>query len=448
MAHTQDNLGPSKAGQPGNIEKFIITSDYTDDLDISMGIVELHYYESVLETTVRITAQVVDSSLRKASTQGKTGYEGSTENDESAEAPGDDATTVSGGEKVVVSFSDNQGGNVALENLRVQATRNQIDNSKASVYILDVYSDEALRNSFEATRLVKRYQGKISDSVREILEQNLQSRNTLEIDQTLNELTFNGDTHKPFYKVVTLAKKSVPEGSQLGGTAGYFFFETAGDGEKTYKFKGVDNLMKAAPAATLIAGDTPKATIKQYEFISNTNVDEKVQNGAFSSSQMRTMNLSNEEYESNDNSSGNVESASEMGGTEHPKIASDLDLPNQVTRISSVTPDNGVLPKGYGIEEQLERAKEVDFDVTQIERQATQRYNQLFTYKLNVTILGNFNLRAGMTVEVDFPQGEWKTDASNSSLKGGKYLIVDLCHMLTTESTYTKLNLVRESLFK
>ena len=160
------------------------------------------------------------------------------------------------------------------------------------------------------------------------------------------------------------------------------------------------------------------------------------------------MNLSNEEYESNDNSSSNVESASEMGGTEHPKIASDLDLPNQVTRISSVTPDNGVLPKGYGIEEQLERAKEVDFDVTQIERQATQRYNQLFTYKLNVTILGNFNLRAGMTVEVDFPQGEWKTDASNSNLKGGKYLIVDLCHMLTTENTYTKLNLVRESVFK
>ena len=448
MAHTQENLGPSKAGQPGNIEKFIITSDYTDDLDISMGIVELHYYESVLETTVRITAQVVDSSLRKASTQGKTGYEGSTENDESAEAPGDDATTVSGGEKVVVSFSDNQGGNVALENLRVQATRNQIDNSKASVYILDVYSDEALRNSFEATRLVKRYQGKISDSVREILENNLQSRNFLDIDQTLNELTFNGDTHKPFYKVVTLAKKSVPEGSQLGGTAGYFFFETAGDGEKTYKFKGVDNLMKEKPAAKLIAGDTPKATIKQYEFISNTNVDEKVQNGAFTSSQMRTMNLSNEEYESNDNSSSNVESASEMGGTEHPKIASDLDLPNQVTRISSVTPDNGVLPKGYGIEEQLERAKEVDFDVTQIERQATQRYNQLFTYKLNVTILGNFNLRAGMTVEVDFPQGEWKTDASNSNLKGGKYLIVDLCHMLTTENTYTKLNLVRESVFK
>ena len=49
MAHTQDNLGPSKAGQPGNIEKFIITSDYADDLDISMGIVELHYYESVLK---------------------------------------------------------------------------------------------------------------------------------------------------------------------------------------------------------------------------------------------------------------------------------------------------------------------------------------------------------------------------------------------------------------
>jgi len=81
-------------------------------------------------------------------------------------------------------------------------------------------------------------------------------------------------------------------------------------------------------------------------------------------------------------------------------------------------------------------------------RQSQQRYNQLFTFKLTITVAGNFSLRAGQTVKIDFPQQEWNTNVGNSNLKGGKYLIVDVCHLLTTEVTYTKLNLVRESVFK
>src|SRR6056300_629767 len=118
MAHWADLL-PSKATEPGNIEKFIIKSDYTDDLDISMGIVELHYYESILDTTVRVTAQVVDSSLRKAAIQKKIGYEAATENDQVFEAPGDDNTTITGGEKVELSFSDNAGNQLSFPELRV-----------------------------------------------------------------------------------------------------------------------------------------------------------------------------------------------------------------------------------------------------------------------------------------------------------------------------------------
>ena len=446
MAHWGD-LQPSKGTEPGNIEKFVITSDYTDDLDISMGIVELHYYESILDTTVRITAQVVDSSLRKAAIQKKTKYEAATENDEVVEAPGDDNTTITAGEKVTVSFSDNQGGSITLENLRIQATRNQIENSKANVFVVDVFSDESIKNEFVSTRVTERYQGKISDSVKTIIEK-LETENEIIIDQTLNELTFNGNTQKPFYKCIWLAKRSVPEGFELGGTAGYFFWESAGEGKKTFLFKGIDKMMEQEPVATFTAGDTPEATIKDYEFTRNTDVKEKINNAAFSSSQLRSLDPHNEAYDSSDNSSKTVEDASELGGREHPKIGKDLNLSSTPTKIGGKYKDTGTLPKGFSLGEQLTRSKVQDFDMEAILRQSQQRYNQLFTFKLTITVAGNFSLRAGQTVKIEFPQQEWNTNVGNSKLKGGKYLIVDVCHLLTTEVTYTKLNLVRESVFK
>lgn len=447
MSHWQETQ-PSAAAESGNIEKFIISSDYTDDLDISTGIVELHYFESILENTVRITAQVVDSSFRKAALQGKTDYEAATENDEKSEGEGDGATIITGGEKVTVSFSDNKEGSIVLENLRVQATRNQIEDTKASVFVVDVYSEEALKNNFEETRCTSRYQGKISDSINQIITENLKSKNKIEIDQTLNELTFNGDTHKPFYKMVWLAKRSVPEGYELGGTAGYFFWETAGEGEKTYNFKSIDKLMEQEPAAVLQYTDTPQSDIKAYEFLENVNVEDKIRNGSFSSSQSRTINPVDEKYEEDNNSSSSVESASKLGGLQHPVIGKDLDLPGKVTKILSKIKDTGSLPKGFDLKKQLDRAKEENFDVNAIARQAEQRYNQLFTYKLSVTIAGFFKLRAGQIVEVNFPQQEWSDTKSNSNLKGGKYLIVDLCHLVTTDVCYTKMHLVRESVFK
>jgi len=451
MAHWADLL-PSKAAEPGNIEKFIIKSDYTDDLDISMGIVELHYYESILDTTVRVTAQVVDSSLRKAAIQKKIGYEAATENDQVFEAPGDDNTTLTGGEKVELSFSDNAGNQLSFPELRVQATRNQMENSKANVFIIDVFSSESIKNEFTATRVEERYQGKISDSVTSILRGKLQTDNTIEIDQTLNEMTFNGNTQKPLYKCVWLAKRSVPEEQPgaLGGTAGYFFWESANEGGagKRYCFKSIDLMMAKGPKVTLKYSDTPSSDIKHYEFTKNTDVKEKISNAAFSSSQLRTLTPWNEAYGAGDNSSTSVEEASELGGTEHPKIAKDLNLPNTPTKIAGKFTDTGTLPKGFSLGEQLPRSKQKDFDVDAIMRQSQQRYNQLFTFKLSITIPGNFGIRAGDTIFVDFPQQEWKDTRGDSKLKGGKYMVVDVCHLLRTEDTYTKLNLVRESVFK
>jgi len=442
---------PNKVTESGSIEKFIIVSDYTDNLDISMGVVELHYYESMLDTTVRVSAKVVDSGLRKAAIQKKVGYEAALENDEVFEAPGDDNTTITGGEKVELSFSDNQGTTLSFPELRVQATRDISENSQFSTFTIDLFSKEAITNEYVDTRVVLRYEGKISDSVRKIITSNLQTPNEIEIDTTINEWVFNGNNEKPFYKLLGLATRSVPEDvpNALGNIAGYFFFETASEGGgKKYLFKSIDKLFSQGPKRTLTYTDTPGGTILDYSFMSTMDVKEKISNSAYSSSKLISHTPWNQEYKEDASTSKKQEENGILGGREFPKMAKDLDLPNKATNISKQILDTGTLPPGANLGAQLPKAKQVIFDTAQIMRQARQRYNQLFTNKLTVTIAGDFSLRAGDLVTVQFPEVDWETNGSISNLKSGIYMIVDVCHLIRTEDTFTKLNLIRDSVFK
>lgn len=199
---------PSKASESGNIEKFIIVSDYNDNLDISMGVVELHYYESMLDPSVRVSSQIIDSGFRKDAIRKKTGFEAATANDENPEGSGDD-TSITGGEKVILSFSDNQGTTLSFPELRVQQTRNISDSNQFSSFTIDLCSTESFKNEFAENRVQSHYEGKISDSVDKIIKENLKTDNKIEIDPTINELSFNGNTDKPFYKLCETATKCV-----------------------------------------------------------------------------------------------------------------------------------------------------------------------------------------------------------------------------------------------
>jgi hypothetical protein len=435
---------PNKAAESGSIEKCIITSNYGGNkLDISVGIIELHYFESLLDDTIRVSTKVVDTGFRKPA---KKPLEAATENDQKGET-----TSIQGGEKVELSFSDNQDSKLSFPELRVQVTRDISDSTKFSSFTLDFFSSESIFNEYVDSRVYEHFEGKISDSIEKIIKENLKSKNEISKDPTLNELTFNGNTKKPFYQLNTLATQSVPDGvpNALGNTAGYFFWESAtesGNG-KRYCFKSIDKLLSREPKRTLIYTDTPGGTILDYSFSSTTDVKEKLVNGAFSSSKIITSNPYDQKYTENSSSSSKQEKNSILAGQEHPKIATDLDLPNKPTVISHQNLDTGTLPPGTNLKEQQKRGKEVNFDTDKIMRQSRQRYNQLFTFKLTITIVGDFSLRAGDMIFVKFPEVNWETNGTISKSKSGLYIIVDLCHLLTTDSTYTKLNLVRESVF-
>jgi hypothetical protein len=74
------------------------------------------------------------------------------------------------------------------------------------------------------------------------------------------------------------------------------------------------------------------------------------------------------------------------------------------------------------------------------------RYNNLFVIKLSVTIAGDLSLRAGDLVHCDFPEVSSKKNTIVSQKKSGIYMIADVCHRVTKNSCYTRLNLIRESI--
>ena len=110
--------------------------------------------------------------------------------------------------------------------------------------------------------------------------------------------------------------------------------------------------------------------------------------------------------------------------------------------------DVGTLPPGQDMCAQLDHWKDEptnpNFQAADTMVQSIMRYNQLFTVKTNITIPGDFSIKAGDLVTCDFP--ELKGDASDENEQtGGIYMVAHVCHRITPRSTYTSLGLVRDS---
>ena len=88
------------------------------------------------------------------------------------------------------------------------------------------------------------------------------------------------------------------------------------------------------------------------------------------------------------------------------------------TRLMSFVLDTGVMPSGITSQEQLdtwndEKSKN-NFDIKDTVVQSIMRYNQLFTVKTDITIPGDFTIKAGDVIECSFPE------LSGDEVKGSK----------------------------
>ena len=433
---------------PAFIEQVTVASNLDEGktVDLSTGVIRLQYWESILQDGIRATVMYGDS--------------GNTIDEKTAI----DGLPIVGQEKVQLKFTDNNEETLELI-MYVNKVKPFYDDSTKSAVALDLASKEFIMN--EKVRVTKRYDGKVSEHVKTILEDVLKTDKDLDIEETQNNYNFFGLNKKPYYMLNYLSKASVPSTQNSeGNTAGFFFYETS----KGYNFKSIDTLLGQEKKKSIIYNETPDNggkdipagyDMKALEFEKENAVDvkNKLRMGAYST---RTVVFDpfNCKYEVLEKQAKKVEAdegiqtAGDRLPVLNPEFNTTQDGSEKVefSRTMYMLLDTGSLPSGNAdkpvatTKEQLKKSDEQNFQAKKILAQSVMRYNQLFAAMNTITIAGDFSLHAGDAIFVDAPelQADIKNDEVNQE-SGGLYIIADLCHYITPKETYTKLNLVRDT---
>ncbi len=433
---------------PSNIENAFISSiDGQNSVDISSGIVNLKYYESILQDGVMGSVVFADAGN---SVKGKTVMEG---------------LPLTGSEIIQLKMTDNN--DVELKQTMVVTNPTPIsEESNKTLVVCSLVSEAYAKN--DNTSIFERFDGKISDHVEKILTDNnyLATAKGLDVEITSNNLSEFGLRRKPYFMLNSFAKKSVPDGG-LGNVAGYFFFETS---EKMV-FKSIDSLFdkeKNKPKRSIIYNESTSKGRKLSDIMNGgrgkdgtpagydykamtydrvTTDAVKRNNMGANSTATITFNPFTQDFKRTVLFSSSIETQESKGEIKEPLATAGLDLPafnpNLVKEFARTT--ISLFDVGT-FDDEPSASNESDFEVEDILNQSIMRYNQMFATKVNITIAGDFELHAGDLVFFDAPspQADTKNDEVDRQ-SGGLYIIASLCHFISPERTLTKLTLIRDS---
>ena len=178
----------TREATPSFIEGVVVASnsDQSKTVDLSTGVIRLQYWESILQDGIRATVMYGDS--------------GNTIDEKTAI----DGLPIVGQEKVQLKFTDNNEETLDLT-FYVNNVKPFYDDSNKSAVLLDLVSKEFIMN--QKVRVSKRYDGKVSEHVKSILEDVLKLKDTeddtttksLDIEETQNNYNFFGLNKKPYY---------------------------------------------------------------------------------------------------------------------------------------------------------------------------------------------------------------------------------------------------------
>lgn len=411
-----------------------IAENGKETLDLSK-VNELNYYESILEHTIRVSATIAD-----------TGYRAQKKSGNASAAKSEDIDGRFVNLKIIDGYQ-NQLRFTDESKLRISLTRDIQESTNKSFFTIDLTSKEYDDNPKLKCAVIKRYDGKIDESIKKILTECIKTQKQIDADPTLNTFSVFGKSQTPFYLCTWLATRSVPEMQGANqNLAGYFFYETA----EGYKFKSIDKLFTQKPKRILIfnnvIGSIPPGydgKIIDYSFDKTFNLKQLRQTGALGQTQLRAFNIFSNKYEESEFNYKKQYQETNTGGTKPIDYGEDQD---ETTRRFFSIKDFGVAPSGT-TKQQLEKSRDtLNFNIDNILRQSTMRYNALYTIKLSIVIAGDISLHAGDLIHCDFPEVSGEKLKVVNSEKSGIYMIHDLCHRITKNGCYTKLNLVRDSI--
>tara|TARA_E500000331_G_scaffold333531_1_gene357827 strand:+ start:465 stop:2045 length:1581 start_codon:yes stop_codon:yes gene_type:complete len=439
---------------PCDIEKITITSakNPKESVNLTGGLVRFMYYESLLSNTIKATYTYSDTG--NTVNNAKTGSNCKNTGTALEKLP------IVGGEIASIKIVDNRGAVLEFSPeknnpLIVNKPTPFDDKTTKSAVQLQLISKEYLENEKLDNRVVKCYEGKISEHIEKLVKENLNTDKSVDLEETgAKNYNFIGNTRKPFYCINNLSTRAVPQGNEKSGnSAGFLFWETA-DG---YNFKSLDTLLGQNMKKSIAYNETPDngnlpagydLKALEYSRSSENNVQGKMMMGAYST-QLRSFDLYNPDFneeelssEKGGESKGSQDSLT-LAGEELPLYNKDYYVPS---RISWSVLDTGS-QSGGTTEEQLDKSKEENFDLKNVYNQSIMRYNQLFSATVTVTVGGDFSLHAGDAIFIDGPSLKAETTSNDDIDKkdGGVYIIADLAHYISPKETYTKMNLIRDS---
>lgn len=436
---------PKLPTDKGNIKKFEITPNGGGEpVDISGTIKQYYYYESIFDNSRRVIAKGNDTGYRG----GKTGEDGSFFGEEGDTFNLMTQINTGGGEQVEIEVED------ALENgqemtMFLDKASPDSETTQSTGFTLELVSKETLNQRQASIR--KRYDGKISDSVRSILTDPLP--NGLGTDKpininpdTVNEYSFWGNGRTPFYWCITLAKKGI--GSNPGKSAGYLFFENQ-DG---FNFVSIDSLFEGDDFTKKIvytdSFDTPEGydgKIISYSINKTVDVEKSMMMGNFNN-ELQSFSPFTNEYNEKALTSEETEGGLTFTGEEFASKLVNTEFTQFPSRFFSQIQDIGTLPKGSDLKEQLKKATEENLSYQDVTAQSSMRYDQLMSIQLTATTGCFMDLKVGDKIFCDFPDPSAVEGTKSPSEKnGGIYIIAELCHNLTPKASYSKLILIRDS---
>mgnify|MGYP001179071330 FL=1 len=357
---------------------------------------------------------------------------------------------VVGTEDVSIKLHDSYSNTLELD-LVVNKVSIPTSDTQKEIVILTMTSEEFIRNHQEIARVKKRYDGRISDHVKNILSENLKAKNIKDenIQETSNNYNFIGNRKKPLYILRWLSKKSFSnKDGKSGDTAGFVFYENR-DG---FNFKSLDSLFAQSPKEKFIYNDTPEGIsvsselqnvkISKFSIDNTLTANRKLSMGAYNT-KLIAFDPFNCDYKEVVQSADEAKSGTTLSSKKLPKLNEKFtDVP---TRTTYILRDTGTLPKG-DVEEQLQLSDKEIFEPAKILNQATRRYNQLSLYSVDIEIGLDLSYKVGDTVEIELKSLNQQDDGERNKMVGGKYLVMSLRHTLLTKNAVTRLGLVRDSI--
>jgi len=411
----------------------IFSKDRSESVDLRQGVVSFNYYEDLFSPS--ITAKMVVVSTSQNLIRGKlqsiiTGL------------------PIIGGELVIIKIAGNSENNPDLEfsekeiALYVSSVSNVISDGQRELFTLNLVPIEALTN--ETTQVHKKYPpGSVSEAVKLLVNETLNSNKELTIDPTTNKYGFRGGSRKPFTLLTELASQA-----GFGENAGAFFYQT----REGFFFSSVDKMITKEPKNKdnpYIQTEVNKSSLERdndYRILSysvnrNNNFLEKLRLGGYAS-KISTFDYWNGTWEIDDivdtkkykftqKNLGQEQEFPTVKGKNNTNI---VDTPSRtMTQIVG----HGSFDPEVSIQKDSEPEK--------VLRQAVIRYNTLCSQQLQMTVPLNSNLMAGDIIKCLFPKNTAQETKEYDQEISGLYMIKELCHHFSQGESLTSMTLVRDT---